>query len=124
MPGINDAPEQLQPLLEAADEAGATSISGVALHLRGEVRQIFMEWLAAKRPDLLPRYRDLYRHGAYAPRRERERLAGLVRRPGARQTRPWRAAAERTPRTGREQTAANARSGATAGPAAPQQRLF
>src|SRR2546421_1567142 len=66
MPGINDAPKQVEPLLQAAQEAGATSISGIALHLRGEVRQVFMDWLAAKRPDLLPRYRELYRRGAYA----------------------------------------------------------
>src|SRR5947209_14816418 len=31
MPGINDAPEQVAPILELAAEAGATHISGVAL---------------------------------------------------------------------------------------------
>jgi DNA repair photolyase len=83
MPGINDAPHQVEPLLELAREAGATSIGGVALHLRGEVRGIFMDWLRAQRPDLLPRYQELYRRGAYAPRDERERLSRMVRRPGA-----------------------------------------
>jgi DNA repair photolyase len=82
MPGINDAPHQIEPLLELVTEAGATSIGGVALHLRGELRGIFMDWLRAKRPDLLPRYQELYRHGAYAPREERDRLSRLVRRPG------------------------------------------
>jgi DNA repair photolyase len=80
MPGINDAAHQVEPLLEAAEEAGATSIGGVALHLRREVRDVFMDWLAAKRPDLVPRYEKLYRRGAYAPPKERERLAALVRR--------------------------------------------
>jgi DNA repair photolyase len=80
MPGINDAPHQLEPLLQGAIEAGATSIGGVALHLRGEVRDVFTEWLRTHRPDLVERYRELYRRGAYAPREERERLAGLVRR--------------------------------------------
>jgi DNA repair photolyase len=80
MPGINDAPHQVEPLLELANEAGATSIGGVALHLRGEVRGIFMDWLRAQRPDLLPRYQELYRSGAYAPREERERLSRMVRR--------------------------------------------
>src|SRR5262249_2604768 len=42
MPGVNDSPEQLEPLLKLAAAAGATSIGGVALHLRGEVREIFM----------------------------------------------------------------------------------
>ena len=83
MPGINDAPEQLEPLLELAMEAGATSIGGVALHLRGEVRAIFMEWLQAHRPDLVERYEELYRRGAYAPREERERLSRMVRWRGA-----------------------------------------
>jgi DNA repair photolyase len=83
MPGINDAPEQVEPLLELAAEAGATSIGGIALHLRGEVRGIFMDWLRTQRPDLLPRYQELYRRGAYAPREERERLSRLVRRRGS-----------------------------------------
>jgi DNA repair photolyase len=80
MPGINDAAHQIEPLLERAEAAGATSIGGVALHLRGEVREVFMTWLAAKRPDLVSRYEKLYRSGAYAPPKERERLARLVRR--------------------------------------------
>ncbi len=83
MPGINDAPHQVEPLLELARAAGASSIGGVALHLRGEVKGIFMKWLALKRPDLVPRYRELYRNGAYAPQREREWLAGMVRWYGA-----------------------------------------
>jgi DNA repair photolyase len=84
MPGINDAPEQIAPLLEGASEAGATSIAGIALHLRGEVRDVFMGWMRENRPDLVERYEELYRHGAYGAREERERLAGLVRTRGYR----------------------------------------
>ncbi len=83
MPGINDAPHQVEPLLALAEQAGATSIGGLALHLRGEVREVFMGWLATQRPDLVPRYRELYRRGAYAPKQERVRLARLVRRRGS-----------------------------------------
>ncbi len=54
----------------------------MALHLRGEVRKIFMDWLRTQRPDLVPRYEELYRRRAYAPQCERERLAALVRRRG------------------------------------------
>jgi len=79
MPGINDAPEQVEPILELATEAGASSIGGIALHLRGEVRDIFFDWLREHRPDLLPRYRELYRRGAYAAPEERRRLQALVR---------------------------------------------
>ncbi|MGZ4167495.1 MAG: radical SAM protein [Solirubrobacteraceae bacterium] len=81
MPGINDDPAQVARILEMASEAGAAYVSGIALHLRREVRGLFMEWLAEHRPDLLPRYRELYRRGAYAPREERRRLAELIRGP-------------------------------------------
>jgi DNA repair photolyase len=79
MPGINDAPEQLEPLLDAAVAAGATSIGGAALHLRPGVRELFMGWLRAQRPDLVERYEALYRKEAYAPKQERERLTAPVR---------------------------------------------
>ncbi len=83
MPGINDAPHQIEPLLDLATQAGATSIGGVTLHLRGEVRTVFMDWLRSQRPDLVSRYEELYRRRAYAPADERARLARLVRRGGA-----------------------------------------
>jgi hypothetical protein len=57
-------------------------VSGIALHLRGEVRGVLMDWLRAQRPDLVPRYERLYGRGAYAPSEERARLSKLVRRPG------------------------------------------
>jgi DNA repair photolyase len=82
MPGINDSPAQVDELLNLATEAGATSISGIALHLRGDVRQVFMGWLREQRPDLVPRYEQLYRKGAYAPADERKRLSQMVGRHG------------------------------------------
>jgi DNA repair photolyase len=97
MPGVNDDPRQVEPILAAAAEAGATGIGGIALHLRGEVKDVFMEWLRSYRPDLVARYEELYRRGAYAPAQERERIAALVRRerrtpaPFARGTRGLRA---------------------------------
>jgi DNA repair photolyase len=82
MPGINDSPEQVEEILEIASEAGAVSVGGVALHLRGEVRGIFFDWLRAHRPDLVPRYEQLYRRGAYMAPAERERLQDLAAPPG------------------------------------------
>jgi DNA repair photolyase len=78
MPGINDDPRQVEQILQAAADAGATFVGGVALHLRGEVKAIFMEWLRSYRPDLVPRYEELYRGRAYAPPAERARLGELV----------------------------------------------
>ncbi len=79
MPGINDDPEQVREILRLCAEAGAAYVTGLALHLRGEVRQVFMEWLGDHRPDLVARYRELYRRGAYAPVAERRRLTRMVR---------------------------------------------
>jgi DNA repair photolyase len=64
-----------------AAEAGASYVTGIALHLRSDVRRLFFDWLSEHRPDLLSRYRDLYRYGAYAPAQERRRLASLVQGP-------------------------------------------
>ena len=52
MPGINDAPEQVEPILELAAANGATGAGGIALHLRGEVRERLhgLAALAAARP--------------------------------------------------------------------------
>src|SRR4051795_10844704 len=83
IPGVNDQPEQVETILELCTEAGAVSIGGIALHLRGSVKQLWFEWLEEHRPDLLPRYRKLYARGAYAPQAERDRLAAMVN-PGGR----------------------------------------
>jgi DNA repair photolyase len=94
MPGINDAPEQVEKILSLAEEAGAVSVGGVALHLRGEVRGIFFDWLRYHRPDLIPRYEELYRRGAYMPRDVSEKLSALAKggtrrkRRGMRATKP------------------------------------
>jgi DNA repair photolyase len=79
MPGINDSPEQVEEILDLCAEAGAVNIGGICLHLRGEVRDVFMEWLRSYRPDLVPRYERLYARGAYAPKAERDRLSALAR---------------------------------------------
>jgi DNA repair photolyase len=89
MPGVNDDPRQVEEILERCAEAGAVDVGGIALHLRGEVRQLWFEWLEEHRPDLVERYKKLYRNGAYASKEERARLAALARG-GGRRTWPRR----------------------------------
>jgi hypothetical protein len=48
---------------------------------------VFLDRLAEHRPDLLPRYRDLYRRGAYMRQADRQRLADMAHVPG---TNPWK----------------------------------
>ncbi len=79
MPGINDSPEQVRPIVERARKAGASFLGGVALHLRGEVKDVFYAWLQAKRPDLLPRYETLYGDRAYMRPEDRKRTTRAVR---------------------------------------------
>jgi DNA repair photolyase len=79
MPGVNDQPEQVEEILRLAHEAGADYVTGIALHLRADVRELFFDWLRDHRPELVPRYERLYRRGAYAPPAERARLTELLK---------------------------------------------
>ena len=80
MPGINDAPEQVERDRRARRRRpGATSIGGQALFLRGEMRDVFFDWLRAHRPDLVERYEQLYRRGAYVAAHERTALEARLR---------------------------------------------
>jgi DNA repair photolyase len=81
MPGINDSPELVEEIVALAEEAGATFVNGIALHLRPGVKEVFMSWLSGARPDLVRRYEKLYDGRAYAPPAERKRIGALVRAP-------------------------------------------
>jgi DNA repair photolyase len=91
MPGINDAPAQVERILAMALEAGATSVGGQALFLRGSTKDVFMDWLRTARPDLVDHYEKLYARGAYLPKEERDRVEAVLRRG----PRPQRLAEER-----------------------------
>ena len=79
MPGINDDPDQVRPIVERAKAAGATFLGGVALHLRDEVKDVFFAWLEAKRPDLLPRYEALYGNRAYMRPEQRKHTTRAIK---------------------------------------------
>jgi DNA repair photolyase len=79
LPGLSDSETQLTEVVEACAEAGAVSISGVALHLRGTVRGHYLDWLQGQRPDLVRLYRERFRRGAYQEDDERQRIEGIVR---------------------------------------------
>jgi DNA repair photolyase len=91
LPGISDRPEQLEAVVRACVEAGATSISAIALHLRAGVREHFMAWLRSNRPELVGGYERRYRR-AYLPAKDQQELAdlvaALVRRCGGRTASP------------------------------------
>ncbi|MFN2388452.1 MAG: radical SAM protein [Actinomycetota bacterium] len=78
LPGISDSPEQLRTVVSSAMDAGATHVSPILLHLRPKVKEVYMEWLAGAYPDLVPRYVEMYRKGAYGPSPERNALGTEV----------------------------------------------
>src|SRR5207247_2173369 len=78
LPGISDRPDQVRAVVEAALDAGASSVSPIMLHLRPGVREEFMPWLREHHPDLVDRYERLYR-SAYGPKADREALTRRVR---------------------------------------------
>jgi len=117
MPGINDSPELVDEIVSLAEEAGATFVNGIALHLRPGVKEVFMSWLSAARPDLVPRYERLYEGRAYAPNAERKRIGGLVRAPNRSRDRRYRRRDELAARRAKRARDAEP-------PEPPQTRLF
>jgi DNA repair photolyase len=79
MPGINDSPDQVEPIIARAREADATFLGGVALHLRGEVKDVYFGWLREKRPDLVPEYERLYGRRAYMRPEDRKKTTRALR---------------------------------------------
>jgi DNA repair photolyase len=86
LPHLTDSREQLDRLIGQIAAAGATGVTVFGLHLRSSTRGWFMAWLARSHPELVGRYRELYRRGAYLPPDYREmlrdRAAPLVQKHG------------------------------------------
>ena len=117
-PGINDHPEQVRELVDLCVEAGATHVTPIPLHLRGEVKEIWFDWLERNHPELLARYRELYGRGAYMAKEESQRLTGLVK------PRVAPEAAARRPRWRGRRAGARAREPERDEPSAEQPALF
>jgi DNA repair photolyase len=79
LPYLSDSPEQLRATVEAIARSGARSVTPLVLHLRPGAREWYRDWLAAHHPDLVPRYRALYRGGSYVPSWYSDRVTAAVR---------------------------------------------
>src|SRR5207249_5571257 len=62
LPGITDRPDQLEPLIKAIADAGATYVNACALRLRAAARQRYLPFIENEFPDLAARYRATYAH--------------------------------------------------------------
>jgi DNA repair photolyase len=74
LPYLTDSVEHLDGLLCEIAAAGASGVTVFGLHLRGSTRSWFMSWLSQTYPQLIGRYRELYRRGAYLPPSYRDEL--------------------------------------------------
>jgi DNA repair photolyase len=79
LPGITDTPESIDDTVRAIAGAGAASVVPIGLHLRTGAREWYLRWLARERPDLLPRYRELYGDRAYLGTGYQREVAARVR---------------------------------------------
>jgi DNA repair photolyase len=77
IPGWSDDPAQLEELAEASLDAGAVSVSPVALHLRPGTKEHFLGFLAGAKPELAKDLRRRYAK-SYLPAAERHRVAAPV----------------------------------------------
>ncbi len=79
LPGLSDSDDQLRAVAQACFEAGAVSVTPVALHLRPGVREHYLGWLARTRPDLVDLYAQRFHKGSYQPQVEQHRITEVVR---------------------------------------------
>ncbi len=86
LPGISDRPEQLEAVVRAARECGATGVWTNVLFLRPGTREHFLECVARDFPEQLELYERLYARRAYLPAAEadpvRSQVAALRKRYG------------------------------------------
>ena len=79
LPGITDTDESIDATIAALARAGAASATPLPLHLRPGAREWYLGWLARTRPELVARYRSLFRDGSYAPAAYQREVCARVR---------------------------------------------
>jgi DNA repair photolyase len=79
LPFLTDTRAHLDEALRQAKGADATSVIYTALHLKPGVKDWYFRWLARDHPELLPRYREMYQAGTYAPKEYRTWLAARIK---------------------------------------------
>jgi DNA repair photolyase len=78
LPGLTDTDESIDATVAAIAAAGAASVTPLALHLRPGAREWYAAWLAREFPQLVPRYRQLFRGGSYLSQSYQRELADRV----------------------------------------------
>ncbi len=79
LPGITDAPDQLDALVQRVAAAGAEAIVAGSLALRATARQRYLPFIEAEFPHLAGRYRRAFAHSHVLGQRYRDGLKRRVR---------------------------------------------
>ena len=81
LPFLSDTDKPMAETVRAIAESKATHVMPIVLHLRkGGSREWYLRWLQERHPDLIPKYQELYRDRAYAPKAYQNEVAEKVRR--------------------------------------------
>jgi DNA repair photolyase len=80
LPGITDAPADLEAVVRAAAEAGARHIFAGSLFLKPSSEAIFLPFLEQNFPQLVENYRQRYQQRSFLPDSHGRRIARLVTR--------------------------------------------
>jgi DNA repair photolyase len=80
VPGITDAPKDLEALIRAAADSGADYVFANPLFLKPCSAAVFLPFLEANFPNLATSYRQRYKDRAFLPKAYGERLSHLVKR--------------------------------------------
>ena len=80
LPGITDAPADLEKVIKAAAEAGAKFVHVNPLFLKPCSEKVFMPFLEEKFPQLVAMYRERYANRAYLPEGYHKRIGELVKK--------------------------------------------
>jgi DNA repair photolyase len=78
LPYLTDSEDSIDATVAAIAAAGATHVTGIALHLRPGAKEWFLGWLAREHPALVGPYRRLYGRGSYAPEGYRRELSARI----------------------------------------------
>jgi DNA repair photolyase len=78
LPYLTDSEDSIDATVAAIAAAGATHVTGIALHLRPGAKEWFLGWLAREHPALVGPYRRLYGRGSYAPEAYRRELSARI----------------------------------------------
>jgi DNA repair photolyase len=80
LPGITDAPEQLDALVRQAAASGATHLAACALRLQSAARKRYLPWIAEEFPHLAARYAATYARDFRAGESYRDGLTRVMTR--------------------------------------------